>query len=171
MRKKIISILLIASLLLSSMALAACKKSAEEDAEEVETTDIDELIEEAEGDEEEFDGPSDSEDPAYDNEADGAEIVQVSHEEADFYGDWSAKSQTAHHLFGNADFSIKKDGTWTGNIVDEDFQGKWTYADGEITIKSDDDLINYKLFFVEDGNLMFQDQDNPDMIALVLKKQ
>lgn len=170
MRKKIISLLLIASLLLSCMALAACKKSAEEE-EPVETADIDELIDEAEGTEEEFDGPPDYEDPAYDNEADGAEPVMVAHDQADFYGSWSAESQLAHHLFGNADFTINEDGSWKGNIVDEDFQGKWTYADGAITIKSDDKLINYKLFFVEDGNLMFQDQDNPDMVALVLKKQ
>ena len=47
MRKKIISVLLIALLLLSSMVLAACKKNADTDAvaeEEVESVDIDDLI-------------------------------------------------------------------------------------------------------------------------------
>lgn len=167
MRKKIISVLLIALLLLSSMVFAACKKSAEE--EETETIDIDEIMEE-EMEEDDFE-VDDSDDPAYDNEADGVELVEVGHQQEDFYGNWSAKSQLAHHLFGNADFTINEDGTWKGNIVDEDFQGKWTYENEALYIKSDDNLINYKLFYVEDGSLMFQDQDNPDMVALVLKKQ
>lgn len=169
MRKKLFSVLLIALLLLSSMVFASCNKAS--DDEEVESVDIDELIDEAEGEDEEWDGPSDFEDPAYENEADGAQPVLVGHPQEDFYGSWSATSQQAHHLFGNADFEIKEDGTWTGNIVDEDFQGKWTHDGEAIVIKSDDKLINYKLFFVEDGNLMFQDQDNEDMIALVLKRQ
>ena len=161
---------MIALLLLSSMAFAACNKSDDEEDEALQEVDIDELIDEAEG-EDEWDGPADYEDPAYDNEADGAEIVLVAHPEEDFYGSWSAKSQQAHHLFGNADFVINEDGTWTGNVVDEDFQGKWTYDGEAITIKRDDKLINYKLFYVTDGNLMFQDQDNVEMMALVLKKQ
>ena len=170
MRKKIISVLLIALLLLSSMMmLASCKKSAEEEEEAVETVDMDEILDE-EAAEDDFEA-SDSDDPAYDNEADGAEPILAAHAQEDFYGSWSAESQLAHHLFGNADFTINEDGTWTGNIVDEDFQGNWTYDGEAINIKSDDKLINYKLFFVEDGSLMFQDQDNPDMVALVLKKQ
>jgi len=168
MRKKIISVLLIALLLLSSMVFAACKKDA--DKEDIESVDIDELIDEAEG-EDEWDGPDDSEDPAYDNEMDGAEIVEVGHVQEDFYGSWSAKSQLAHHLLNNADFTINEDGTWTGNVVDEDFSGKWVYADESMVITSDNGLINYRLFFVEDGNLMFEDLDDPDMASLVLKKQ
>ena len=172
MRKKIISVLLIALLLLSSMVLAACKKNADADAvaeEEVESVDIDDLIEEAEG-EDDFEA-DDSDDPAYENETDGVELVEIGHVQEDFYGSWSAKSQLAHHLFGNADFTINEDGTWKGNVVDEDFKGKWTYEDEALYIRSDDGLINYKLFYVEDGSLMFLDQDNPDMVALVLKKQ
>lgn len=168
MRKKIISVLLIALLLLSSMVFAACKKDT--DDEDIESVDIDELIDEAEG-EDEWDGPDDSEDPAYDNEMDGAEIVEVGHVQEDFYGSWSAKSQLAHHLLNNADFIINEDGTWTGNVVDEDFTGKWVYADESMVITSDNGLINYRLFFVEDGNLMFEDLDDPDMASLVLKKQ
>lgn len=167
MRKKTFSLLMIALLLLSSMVFAACKKSADE--EDLESIDLDELMEEEQANDDfEVD---DSDDPAYDNESDGVELVEVGHQQEDFYGSWSAKSQLAHHLFGNADFTINEDGTWTGNVVDEDFQGKWTYENEALFIKSDDDLINYKLFYVEDGSLMFQDQDNPDMVALVLKKQ
>jgi hypothetical protein len=40
-----------------------------------------------------------------------------------------------------------------------------------MVITSDNGLINYRLFFVEDGNLMFEDLDDPDMASLVLKKQ
>ena len=167
MRKKIISVLLIALLLLSSMVFAACKKSADEEA--TDTVDIDELMEqEAEADD--F-VPDDPDDPAYDNEADGAEIVKVGHKQEDFYGSWSAKSQQAHHLFGNADFTINEDGSWTGNIVEEDFQGKWIYEDESVIIMSDDGLINYRLFYVQDGSMMFEDLDDTDLTPLVLKKQ
>ena len=168
MRKKIISVLLIALLLLSSLVFAACKKSSDEDVSD--TVDIDELMEE-EAEADEWDGPDDSEDPAYVNEMDGAEIVRVGHNQEDFYGSWSAKSQQAHHLFGNADFTINKDGSWTGNIVEEDFQGKWIYEDESVIIKSDDGLINYRLFYVQDGNMMFEDLDDANLTPLVLKKQ
>ena len=167
MRKKIISVLLIALLLLSSMVFAACKKSSDEEA--TDTVDIDELMEE-EAEADDF-VPDNPDDPAYQNEEDGAEIVRVSHQQEDFYGTWSARSELAHHLFGNADFTINKDGSWTGNIVDEDFEGKWMYEDGALVIKSSDDLINYRLFYVKDGNMMFEDIDDPDLVPLVLKKQ
>ena len=157
---------MIAMLLLSSMAFAACSK----DDEDIDEIDIDEIVEE-EMENDDWDGPDDSEDPAYDNEADGAVIVRVGHPQEDFYGSWSAKSQQAHYLFGNADFTIKKDGTWKGNIVDEDFQGTWSYAEESVVLNSDAGLINYRLFYVEDGNMMFEDLDDTDLTPLVLKKQ
>ena len=172
MRKKMISIFLIALLLLGSMALASCKKSPEEVAAEeepLETIDIDEFLEEEES-EDDFDA-SDLDDPAYDNEGDEVTVTKVGHKEEDFYGSWSATSQLSHHLYGNADFTINKDGSWKGNVTDEDFSGDWEYKNEAVVIKSDDELINYRLFFVEDGNLMFEDLDKEDMIPLVLKKK
>ena len=168
MRKKMISILLIASLLLSSMALAACKKSSD-DEEKAASVDIDELAEEVESEDDYVD--PDPDDPAYDNELDGAEPVMTAHDENDFYGKWSATSERAHYVFGNVDLVISDDGTWSGNIVEEDFSGKWEYKDSSLYITSSDDLIKWNLFFVEDGSLMFKDLDDPDLAPLVLKAQ
>ena len=168
MRKKIISVLLIALLLLSSMVFAACKKNADEDEEYY---DIDELIEESgEADDYDYDD-SDMDDPAFENEMDGAEPVMTAHDEKDFYGKWSATSNRAHYLFNNVDLVINEDGTWSGNIVEEDFSGTWEYKESSLFITSSDKIINWNLFFVEDGSLMFKDLDDPDRAPLVLKAQ
>ena len=169
MRKKIISLLLIASLLLSCMALAACKKSAEEDEEKTASVDIDELAEDVESEDDYVDPNPD--DPAYENELDGAEPVMTAHDEKDFYGKWSATSEHAHYVFGNVDLVIGDDGTWSGNIVEEEFNGTWEYKDSSLYITSSDNLIKWNLFFVEDGSLMFKDLDDPDLAPLVLKAQ
>ena len=168
MRKRIISLLLIASLLLSCMALAACKKSAD-DEEQSASVDIDELAEDIEG-EDDYEDPN-PDDPAYDNELDGAEPVMTAHDEKDFYGKWSATSERAHYVFGNVDLVISDDGSWSGNIVEEEYTGTWEYKDSSLNIKSSDNLINWNLFFVEDGSLMFKDLDDPDLAPLVLKAQ
>lgn len=119
----------------------------------------------------EDDPGSDLNDPAFKNEEDGAEPVSVKHDEEDFMGKWSATSEHAKFLFGNVDLKISDDGSWSGNITEENFSGKWKYDGTGIVIKSDDGLINYSLFFVTDGTLMFNDNDDPDMTPLVLKKK
>ena len=72
-------------------------------------------------------------------------------------------------MFGNVDLVINEDGTWTGNIVEEDFSGTWEYVDSSLNITSSDNLIKWNLFYVEDGSLMFKDLDDPDLAPLVLK--
>lgn len=165
MRKKMISILMIALLLLSSMVFAACRKEVDED--KTASVDIDELADDIESEDDYVDPNPD--DPAYDNELDGAEPVMTVHEEKDFYGKWSATSERAHYVFGNVDLVINDDGTWSGNIVEEDFSGTWEYEDSGLFIKSSDGLIDWNLFFVEDGSLMFKDLEDPDLAPLVLK--
>lgn len=168
MKKRILSLALIFALIFSSMVLASCKKGEEEEA--TSEADFEEIYEEElDTDSEEFED-MDS-DPAYENEMDGAEPVMVAHEEKDFYGTWSARSERAHYVFGNVDLVINEDGTWTGNIVEEDFSGTWEYVDSSLNITSSDNLIKWNLFYVEDGSLMFKDLDDPDLAPLVLKAQ
>lgn len=158
MNKKLLSIFLILMLAASAFALTACGGNDDEGAG-------------GGGSYSTEDTGADYDDPALANEEDGAEPVSMPHDEKDFVGKWSATSEHAQFLFGNVDLKINEDGSWTGNITEEDFHGKWKYDGTGIIIKSSDKLINYSLFFVTDGSLMFNDNDDPDMTPLVLKKQ
>lgn len=115
--------------------------------------------------------PDDFDDPAYDNEADEAELVEMPHEKDDYIGSWSARSEQAQYLFGNVDLKIYKDGKWNGNITEEAFSGKWRYTNSAVIITDSEGIIRWRLFFVADGSLMFEDLDDPDLTPLVLKKQ
>ena len=137
--------------------MTSCKKDEEESTVESEMLKREMYIED-----------NDFEDLAYDNEADGAELVTMPHDEKDYIGTWQAPSEQAKYLWGNINLRIKEDGTWTGNITEESFHGRWKYDGSGIIIKSSDTLIYWKLFYVQDGTLMCQDQENDDE-AVVLK--
>lgn len=117
--------------------------------------------------EEELEGDSDIENPVYNNEQDGAEIRETKADVAKFYGNWEASSDKAKYLYGNLNLKINKDGTWSGNITEEDFSGKWATNGTGITLSSE--IINCDLFYTEDGSLMFRDHDFPED-PLVLTK-
>ena len=157
MNKKLLSVFLILLLSLSAFAFTSCSLFGGED-ERDDSYSTEETL-------------PDLDDPALVNEEDGAEPVTVTHDEEDFVGKWSATSEHAQFLFGNVDLKINEDGTWSGNITEEKFSGKWHYNGTGITIKDNGGLINFNLFFVQDGTLMFKDNDDPDMAPLVLKKK
>ena len=46
--------------------------------------------------------------------------------------------------------------------TEENFRGRWKYDGSGIVIKSNDTLINWKLFYAQDGTLMCQDMENED---------
>ena len=92
----------------------SCKKDEEESTVESEMLKREMQIED-----------NDFEDPAFENEADGAEVVTMPHDEKDFIGAWQAPSEQAKYLWGNINLRIKEDGTWTGNITEESFHGRW----------------------------------------------
>ena len=151
MNKRITALLLVLVMTLSMGTLSACKGSEEEDTVESEMLKRQMNIEE-----------NDFEDPAYANEEDGAEVVTMPHDEKDFVGMWQAPSERAKYLWGNINLKINEDGTWKGNITEENFRGRWKYDGSGIIIKSNDTLINWKLFYAQDGTLMCQDLDNED---------
>lgn len=111
---------------------------------------------------------SDFDDPAYRNEEDGAEVKEVQRDEKDFIGSWSATSERAKYNFGNVDLTIKEDHTWAGNIIEDNYRGRWDYKGGVIEIKDSEGLIDYELFYASDGTLMFRDLEDPEF-AYVLK--
>ena len=102
---------------------------------------------------------NDFEDPAYSNEEDGAEVVEMPHAEEDFIGIWQAPSDRAAYLWGNVNLKINEDGTWKGNITEEPFHGKWKYDGSGIVIKSSDTLIDWRLYYAADGSLVFENNE------------
>lgn len=107
----------------------------------------------------------DFENPAYDNEEDGAVVKEQASDVSTFIGNWEARSDRAKYLYGNIDLSIKEDGTWTGNLTDEDFSGKWEYNGTGITLSSE--IINCDLFQATDGSMMFRDHDDTDVLLVL----
>ena len=160
MNKKILSAALVLLMALSSLTFASCDLFG-----------IGDDSDSGSGSGTQTQSDSDFDDPAFENEMDGAELVVVPHKEKDFYGKWATASQQAEYLFGNVELKIDKDGSWSGNITDEKFKGKWQYTDSGLRIKDKEGIINWELFFVEDGSLMFKDLDDPDLTPLVLKKK
>ena len=113
---------------------------------------------------------SDFDSRKYIYEQDGAEPVIVPHNEEDFVGSWSTTSDFAEYLYGNVDLKINSNHTWSGNITDEDFGGKWT-SDGEgITIQDVEGIIKWHLFFADNGQLMFENLVRAKDVALVLER-
>ena len=110
----------------------------------------------------------DFDDPAYMNEQDGAELVTVSRPEEDFVGKWAAGSDYAEYLYGEVVLTIKKDRTWSGTITGEKFSGAWAPTGDKITIQDTEGVIVWDLFFVKDGNLVFQNTRTED-VTIVLK--
>lgn len=160
MKKRIISAAMIFLLVLSSGLFSACSLFGSDD-------DSDAADGSAGFDRE----ASDFDDPAYDNESDEAELVTMPHEKEDYIGAWSAMSEQSKYLFGNVDLKIYEDGNWSGNITEENFNGKWRYTNSSVMITDTEGLIRWRLFFVADGSLMFEDLDDPDLTPLVLKKR
>lgn len=153
MRKKALSVILAACLLLAGTALTACSTPG---------------------------GPSpdpapipssgnDLGDPSFANEEEGVELKTEPHDESDFIGHWSAKSDRAEYLYGNVDLSIYEDHTWDGNVTEEDVEGTWTPGKSGIVIKDKEGMVNFRLYFVSDGTLMFKDLNDPGEGSLVLK--
>ena len=117
--KKFICIMLAAAIGLFLMGCGSKEAPAEEPVQEDSEITMDD-IEEMEGAEEEnYDNGI-----SFEEEADGAEITTQKADVKDFMGSWEATSGQAKYQYGNVDFTIKEDGTWTGNITDEDFEGK-----------------------------------------------
>ena len=110
---------------------------------------------------------NDYENPAYDNEQEDAVVNETTADENAFYGKWVANSNRAHYLYGNINLDIKEDGSWTGNITEEDYSGTWSYNGEYITLESE--LVNCDLFFAEDGQLMFRDHTFPEDLVVLSK--
>ena len=113
---------------------------------------------------------------SFDEEEEGADIVKVEAPDEDFYGTWTATSGMALYLYGNIDITIKEDGTWSGNITEEDMSGTWTREGTDLHVVSDDGDIDFLFAFTESGSLVMQrdtadEGEEADYVNTVLTKK
>lgn len=166
--KKMLCMILAVTMVL---LLAGCKSKSdtEETAgtpEESEIT-MEDIMEDEMAQEQDFDNGI-----YFDEEDDGAEIVTSKKSTDSYVGSWEATSGQAMYQFGNVDFDIKDDGTWTGNVSDEDLEGKWKETGEGIHLTSD--LLDCDLVFTDNNVLVMRyspDDDGEYLNAVLSKKQ
>ena len=96
--------------------------------------------------------------------------MEIKPEKADlseFYGTWTASSDKAEYMYGNVDITINEDGTWKGNITDEDLSGTWKKVDNYIVCSSK--LFTFNVLKSTNGNIVMQETD--DAVRVVLTKR
>ena len=175
--KKYIALLL--ALMMLCIPLAACSGS-DEDADDEESV-VSEEIKDAEDAEEEPDYASDDvKDPEiiyqpesngifFDEEAEDAKLKMVKADPSEFVGSWEATSDHAVYFYGNIDITIKADGTWTGNITEEDCTGTWEEQGDHLHMTSE--LFSFDLGFEESGKLIMTETGEDYVLNTVLTKK
>ena len=166
--KKFICIMLVATMGIFLIGCGSKDAPAEDPAEDSEIT-MDDVEEMLESEDEDYDNGI-----VFDEEADGAEIVKKKADVKDFVGSWEVTSGQAKYQYGNVDLTINADGTWTGNITDEDFEGKWTESDEGIILTCD--VFEFNLAFTDKDVLVMQydpedEDDTGELVTSVLTKK
>ena len=171
-------IILLSLLLASSMVFAGCFGDSDSaggesskvgneatDGEELDEDEVEDLIEQ------DYDNGI-----SFEEEDEGYKVKVEKTSGAKFVGKWEATSGNALYLLGNLDLNIKSNGTWKGNVADEDVSGTWTEQDGGIYLKCNDQSINFGglLVFTPDGTLVYsyyplESSDTPNNIVLTKK--
>lgn len=165
--KKFICIMLVATIGLFLISCGSKSTSAEETAEDDSEITMDDIENMENAEEEDYDNGI-----VFDEEADGAEIVKKKADVKDFVGSWEATSGQAKYQYGNVDFTINEDGTWKGNITDEDFEGKWEESEDGIRLTCD--VFECTLAFTDKGVLVMQydpEDESGDLVTSVLTKK
>lgn len=108
----------------------------------------------------------------FEEEVEGAELHFKSSSKEDFYGSWESTSGQSIYMYGNIDLKITADGSWSGNVADEDVSGTWKFKDPTLVLSGED--FNASLSFTDDGKLILQeireDSDEPINTVLTEKK-
>lgn len=176
--KKYLSIILAVAM---SLFLMGCGAGSSDTAEESSSSDasssssdsseitMEDVMEQEAAEEKDYDNGI-----YFEEEDDGAEIVTVKSSPEDFVGSWEATSGQALYQYGNVDIKIRIDGTWSGNIAEDDLKGKWTQTDKGLHCSSD--MFEFTLAFTKDDVLVMQtvpEKDNPEdvIITTVLTKK
>lgn len=108
----------------------------------------------------------------FEEEVEGAKLHFKSSKPDDFYGSWESTSGQSIYMYGNIDLKIAADGSWSGNVADEDIKGTWKFKDPALVLSSE--LFNASLSFTDDGKLILQeirDDESGEPINTVLTKK
>ncbi|MDO4518475.1 MAG: hypothetical protein Q4B78_04630 [Bacillota bacterium] len=81
---------------------------------------------------------------------------KMNKEEESFLGRWEATSEKAKYLYGNLEITINEDGTFDGNVTEEDFKGTWKKVDKGIEFSSE--ILSGKLFFGDNCRMVIYDE-------------
>ncbi len=107
---------------------------------------------------------------AFEEEEDGAELTFREATAEDFVGSWSSTSGHSAYLYGNCDLVIADNGTWTGNVAEEELSGTWEMNGSSMVLSNE--IFTAILSFTEDGKLIMQEDraGDGDLINTVLTK-
>ena len=135
------------------------------------------IFNESDGDDTGAAGQGQSKDTSYDEEKEEGimededeafELETKRVEETFFVGHWVAEGEKAEYMYGNVDITIHDDGTWDGNITDEDIHGQWSKNGDGIKLVSD--VIPFNMVYSSNNNVILQEVDEPDMKVVLTKK-
>ena len=102
-------------------------------------------------------------------EYEGAELHMVESSPSAYAGSWEATSDQAVYLYGNVDITINGDGTWKGNITEEDCVGTWEDLGDHLHMVCD--LFSFDLAFETGGNLIMTETGSDYVLNTVLTKK
>ena len=106
---------------------------------------------------------------AFDEEEEDAKVVLVEKDPSEFYGSWTATSDKAIYLYGNLDITVNSDGTWSGNITEENLGGKWKQVGDHLHM--DNDMFSFDLAYESSGKLLLiETGDGADFKTVLTKK-
>lgn len=105
----------------------------------------------------------------FEQETEGLIIEKVKSDPGKYFGSWKATSDKAMYLYGNVDITVNEDGTWKGNITEEDLQGSWEDKGDHLHLTSD--LFSFDLAFDKDGTLFLIETGQDSTFNTVLTKQ
>ena len=103
----------------------------------------------------------------FQDEDESIELHTQSVDDSFFVGTWKAETDRAVYMYGNVTITIKEDGTWVGNITDEDVHGTWRHKGDGIILESD--IIPFNMVFSDNNNVLLQETD--DAVRVVLTRQ
>lgn len=85
-----------------------------------------------------------------------AKAEEMNNDKESFYGTWVATSDKAEYLYGNLEITINEDGSFTGNVTQEDFSGTWEKAENGIEFSSV--LLSGELYFGDTCKMVIYDE-------------
>lgn len=106
---------------------------------------------------------------SFDEEIEDAQLEFVESDTSAYIGSWESTSDRATYLYGNVDLTIKDDGTWTGNITEEDFEGTWEAAGDHIHMNNE--IFSFDLSFEKSGKLILIETGDDHVFYTVLTEK